>query len=242
MWKNISGVAILASLASAAPAHAEEGDWEFSITPYLMAPAMDGQTAAGPLETNISTSPADIFRNLNWGAMATIEANNGRFGIAADITYMNLEAKRDGLINKVGGQQGAYTGMLLARIDPNAEVYIGARLNDLGVKLSGTGPLGNPREASRSRSWVDPLIGMRVNLPLGQTTDLTVMADIGGFGVSSDIAVQAWPTVGFRLSEGARALVGYRVIYTDYEAGSGLRRFKYDVVTHGPTVGVKLSF
>jgi hypothetical protein len=226
---------------SAAPAAAQD-TWEYSITPYLMAPNMDGDAAIGPLDFGVSSDPSDVFSNLNWGFMGISEANNGRIGVALDVTYMNLKDKRDGILDNVGGHQGAYTGMVLARLGEHVEGYVGARVNDLGVRIQATGPGGNTTVAARGKSWVDPLVGVRATLPLGETTDLTVLADAGGFGVSSDIALQFWPTVGFRLSDNARAQVGYRLAYTDYQSGTGLSRFKYDVLTFGPTVGVKFSF
>lgn len=221
---------------------AQAQGWEFSVTPYLMGPFMDGQTGVGPVDANVSASAGDVFRNLNWGAMGILEANNGKFGVAADLTYMNLKANHDGAIDRVGGHQGSYTGMLLARIDPHAEIYVGARVNDLGVSISGTGPLGNARSASGSQTWVDPIVGMRVILPFSEKVDLTMMADIGGFGIGSDIAVQAWPSLGLKLGSSVKAMAGYRLVYVDYSTGEGADRFKYDVLTHGPTVGFQIRF
>lgn len=243
-------LALAAFAAFASPAMAQDGaqqeaapqGWQFSFEPYFMAPSMDGKSGIGPLDVRVSSSPSDIFSNLNWGIMGLLEINNGRFGLAFDGTYMNLETERDGLIDTIGGHQGAYSVTALVRIQKHAEAYAGIRVNDLGVRLSGTGPLGNPREASRSESWVDPIIGMRVNLPLSRTTDFTMLADVGGFGIASDISVQAWPTIGFRLSDSIRAKVGYRLVYTQYETGEGANRFEYDVLTYGPTVGVKFTF
>jgi hypothetical protein len=203
---------------------------------------MDGRSAIGPFDVRVSSSPSDIFSNLNWGIMGLVELNNGHVGIAFDGTYMNLESSRDGLVDRIGGHQGAYSITGLVRIERHAEAYAGIRVNDLGVRLSGTGPLGNPRSASRSESWVDPIVGMRVNLPFSRTTDLTVLADVGGFGIASDITVQAWPTLGFRISDSVRAKLGYRLIYTKYEVGAGVDRFVYDVLTYGPTLGVQFRF
>jgi hypothetical protein len=227
----------------AAAAEAERsGGWTFTFEPYFMAPYMDGKAGIGPFDVRVSSSPSDIFSNLNWGIMGLLEVNNGRFGIAFDGTYMNLETTREGAVDRIGGHQGAYSGILLARVQKHAEAYVGFRVNDLGLRLSGTGPLGNPRSASRSESWVDPIIGMRVNLPLSRTTDLTMMADFGGFGIASDISVQAWPTLGFRISDSVRAKLGYRLVYTKYESGEGLDRFAYDVLTYGPTLGLMIRF
>jgi len=241
--KSTLALAAFAALASPATAQdqATQG-WQFSFEPYFMAPSMDGKSAIGPLDVRVSSSPSDIFSNLNWGIMGLLELNNGRFGLVFDGTYMNLEASREGRIDTIGGHQGAYSVTALVRIQKHAEAYAGIRVNDLGVRLSGTGPLGNPREASRSESWVDPIVGMRVNLPLSGTTDFTMLADVGGFGIASDIAIQAWPTIGFRLSDSIRAKVGYRLVYTQYESGEGQDRFEYDVLTYGPTVGVKFTF
>lgn len=235
-------VVSIAAVAATIPMQAHAQEWETSVTPYFMVPIMDGKAGVGPVDARVHANPSDIFSNLNWGAMGILEVNNGRIGFAIDATYMNLETTRDGTIDRIGGHQGAYTGMFLARIDPNAEVYVGARVNDLGLKISGTGPLGVQRSASQSKTWVDPLVGMRVILPFNDKTDLTVLGDVGGFGVGSDIAVQAWPSLGFRLSSSVKAQLGYRIVYVDYESGSGLRRFKYAMVTHGPTAGVQFRF
>jgi hypothetical protein len=232
----------VAIVLAVAPVPATAQDWEFSLTPYFMAPSMDGSSAVGPLEVDVAASPADIFDNLNWGAMAMLEANNGRFGVAIDATYMNLEAEREGFLEEIGGHQGAYTGMVLARVHPYAEAYAGARVNDLGVRLQATGPLGVVRTASASKTWVDPLVGMRVTLPVSGKTDLTILADVGGLGISSDIAIQAWPSFGIRLGNKVKAQLGYRMIYTAYDSGTGLRRFEYDILAHGPTAGVQFRF
>lgn len=243
-------LALATGLLNTAPVAAEDSateagapsHWQFVFEPYFMAPYTDGKSAIGPVDVRVSSSPADIFRNLNWGVMGLLEANNGRVGLAFDGTYMNLEARRDGRVDRITGYQGAYSVTALVRIDRHAEAYAGMRVNDLGVTLSGTGPLGNARSASRSQTWVDPIVGMRVNLPLSRTADFTMLADVGGFGITSDITLQAWPTLGFRIADNVRAKIGYRAVYTKYDTGSGLSRFGYDVLTHGLTLGMAFHF
>ena len=108
--------------------------------------------------------------------------------------------------------------------------------------IPGTGPLGQPRSASRNESWADPVVGMRVNLPLSRAIDFTLVTDVGGFGVGSDLTFQAWPSFGIRITDSIRAKLGYRAIYSDYNTGSGVNAFEYDVLTHGPTLGVQFRF
>lgn len=244
---RITPMLALAAAALGTAAGAEDTaptGWQFTFEPYFMAPYMDGKAAVGPLDAQVSSNPSDVFSNLNWGVMGLLELNNGRFGLLFDGTYMNLETTQDGPIDRITGHQGGYSFTALVRIQQHAEAYAGIRVNDLGVTVSGFGPLGNVRSASRSETWVDPIIGMRVTLPLSRTVDLTTLADVGGFGVSSDITLQAWPSFGFRLSDSIRAKFGYRVVYTQYETGGNapLDRFVYDVLTHGPTLGVQFRF
>lgn len=227
------------AITVAAPAAAQ--GWHFVGTPYFMVPTMDGKAAVGPVEARVSTSPSDIFSNLNWGIMGLFEVNNGRWGVNLDVSYMNLDVTDDRTLASINGHQGAYAGTILYRVHPYAELYAGARLNDIGARLDINGPAG-ARSASRNKSWVDPIIGVRAVLPVNDKLDLTVLADIGGFGVGSDHAAQFWPALGIRLGARTKLMAGYRVIYTDYEDGAGSSRFVYDVLTYGPTIGFQTAF
>ncbi|WP_448581388.1 hypothetical protein [Thermaurantiacus sp.] len=178
-----------------------------------MAPFINGETAIGPVTFRGSTSPGDLFANLNWGVMGLLEANNGRFGILFDGNYANLEMEREGLIDRVGGHQGAYAFLLLARVHRFAEAYAGVRVTDLGVRIALTDPrTGKPVEARRSETWVDPIVGLRVRGPIARTVNLAMLADVGGFGAGSDMSVQAWPSLGIQLSRTLDAKLGYRPV------------------------------
>ena len=81
-----------------------------------------------------------------------------------------------------------------------------------------------------------------MRLPLGGRWNLQLAGDIGGFGIGSDIAVNVWPMVGYELSDNAQLGFGYRLLYMDYQSGTGANRFAYDVLTHGPVVGAAFDF
>jgi hypothetical protein len=59
---------------------------------------------------------------------------------------------------------------------------------------------------------------------------------------SSDLTWQAYPCFNWQFTKWASLQAGYRWLYTDYETGSGLNRFKYDMLTHGPQIGFTLHF
>lgn len=216
-------------------------DWHFVGTPYFMVPTMDGRAAIGPVDARVSTSPSDVFSNLNWGIMGLFEVNNGQSGVNLDVSYMNLDVTDDRTRASINGHQGAYAATVLYRVHPYAELYAGGRLNNIGATLDTNGP-GGARSASRSKSWIDPIIGVRAVLPFNEKVDLSVLADIGGFGVGSDHAAQLWPSLGIRLGARTKLMAGYRLIYTDYQDGEGASRFVYDVLTYGPTIGFQTTF
>lgn len=240
-------------LAVAAPARAE--GWNLIVSPYFMAPTMDGKAALGPLETRVSQSPSDIFSNLNWGFMGAIELNNDEWGVNFDVNYMNLDLTPDNVSRlSVTGHQAAYTAILLRRVSEHAWLYAGARYSDIGVGfgcqsncLPGGGiniPGGITVPAidtSRNQDWVEGLIGFRAELPFNDKLSLTFTADAGGFGEGSDISINAWPQLGIRLGGSSKLMVGYRLIYVKYE-NDDRRRFVYDVLTFGPTLGLEFRF
>ena len=94
--------------------------------------------------------------------------------------------------------------------------------------------------------WVDPLVGGRVRLEVAPGHELFVRGDVGGFGASSKFS---WQTVGgysfdYAVQGGITysGLIGYKALYVDYAQGSGRRRYEFDMLQHGPVVGVSMRF
>jgi hypothetical protein len=231
------------SLAPAAPAAAqdESGEWRFRIAPYVLAPVMNGDAAVRGAEAEVDLGPEDVFSNLNIGFQGYFEARADKWGIGLDAIYMDLDATDDDRIAELDVSQSAYTATAFFRATPNLDVYVGGRFNDLGADLDFQGPLDLPT-LEQDKSWVDPLIGVRYSAPIGDKWNLQISGDVGGFGIGSDIAVNVWPMIGYELSNSAQLAFGYRVLYMDYESGSGTDYFKYDVVTHGPVIGAAFDF
>jgi hypothetical protein len=40
----------------------------------------------------------------------------------------------------------------------------------------------------------------------------------------------------------AAGIVGYRLLSVDYQKGSGVNRYEYDVLQHGPLLGLSVGF
>lgn len=117
------------------------------------------------------------------------------------------------------------------------EPFVGGRVTWLEAELSLAVPGLNP-EFGDSKAWADPIIGLMLEFPAYSTFSLFAEADIGGFGVSSDLTWQV--NAGGEVDIGKHVYVrlSYRHLSMDYEDGG----FLYDVVTSGPQleIGVRL--
>jgi hypothetical protein len=102
------------------------------------------------------------------------------------------------------------------------------------------------RSGTASVDWVDPLVGLRVRYGIAPGQGLMLRGDIGGFGVASDFTWQVVTTYNFELGETHgimwSGVVGYRALYADYSEGTGSSRYAYDLLQHGPLLGLKMRF
>jgi hypothetical protein len=94
--------------------------------------------------------------------------------------------------------------------------------------------------------WVDPLVGFRIRHQMAPGRDLMFRADVGGFNAGSRfswnvLAAYAWDMAVYR-GVTYSGVLGYRALSVDYTEGSGRHRYEYDVVQHGPVVGLSLKF
>lgn len=89
-----------------------------------------------------------------------------------------------------------------------------------------------------AEDWVDPYIGLRGRYNFNEKFYLTGRADIGGFGIGSDLAWQASLGLGCHLSETKYLEVAYRALGSDYEHDG----FVSDLVYHGPEISLGLIF
>ncbi|HWK81122.1 MAG TPA: hypothetical protein VNP95_10135, partial [Thermomicrobiales bacterium] len=111
-----------------------------------------------------------------------------------------------------------------------------------GLQIAGT------RAFARSGSvdWLDPVIGARVRYAVAPGHELFLRGDIGGFGVGSDFSWQAVGGYGFEFGtyQGVTfaGVLGYRALSVDYAQGEGTRRYEFDMIQHGPILGISARF
>jgi hypothetical protein len=117
-----------------------------------------------------------------------------------------------------------------ARID-SLKRQIAARIaNVIKDKLNAT--------ASLNERWLDPYAGFAFRYNLSKAWYLTGKADIGGFGIGSEITWQAYGALGCQVTRYIFIEAGYRYLYTDYNHGG----FLYDVTQSGAQVTAGVLF
>ena len=236
-----SALAAAAVAMVGAPAAAQEdGRWQVMFQPYAMLPFMNGDAAVRGIDADVDIGPADVFKSLNIGLMGYLEASNGTIAVGLDLNYMNLDANADSSRVQANVSQTAVQPMLFYRVSPGVELMGGLRYNNIYLKLSSQ--LTAIDGQDRTKDWLDPIIGARFTAPMSKSSKFSMLANIGGFGVGSDIAVQAKPMFSFDVGKGITLDTGMQFVYMDYQSGTGADRFAYDVFTWGPLFGATFRF
>jgi hypothetical protein len=120
-----------------------------------------------------------------------------------------------------------------------------ARVNQLKTQL--TNQVANRVTSQLNRSfsfyddWFDPVIGLRGRFNLNKAFYLTAESDVGGFGIGSDIAVQAYGALGCQLTRHIYSEVGYRYLYDDFRDESA-NDFLYQLSLHGVQITAGINF
>jgi opacity protein-like surface antigen len=226
------------AMAQAAQAAPKTG-WEFMIAPYLLFPYMNGDVTVGPVKTDINADASDIFSNLQFGAMLYMEARNPQWAIGFDGLYMDLSKDGEKLPTKYDGYEASLELTGFRRATPWLEILAGGRLNLLGTSAT-LEPIGTI--LNKDVAFFDPFVGARVTVPNTGRWDYSIRGDVGGFGVGSQFTWQMRFNVGYRVSKVVTIGASYWLFDIDYEQGSGINYFKYDVLTSGPEVGVAFTF
>ena len=245
---RLSG-ALLATLCGSNVLAADE-TWEHQAAVYMVGASIDGTVGIGPVEADINVGFDEILDNLELGFMGAYRGKRGPWAVSADLIYMALEGDKSGLGITGNGRAAADFDETIFEVSAAYDLnnvlaaYAGLRYWNLDgdVEVTLGGPGGTVLTAGGGDDWVDPIVGLRLQLPLGDSWQFVVKGDVGGFGVGSDFAWQSTAYFAWQPGAHGNLLLGYRYLYNDYEAGSGSDRFRWDVGQGGPTAGFGWRF
>ena len=175
--------------------------------------------------------------------MLYAEAVKGFWTFSSDLTYMKLKSDvnvKNGIVSGTAEmKQVAWELAGMRALAPWFELGLAFQLNniksDVDLFINTSGGV-QERTSKIDETWVDPSILVRVKTDLSKKWFFQFRGNIGGGGIGSDLYWQLQSYFGYRFSKLFQLSAGYRVIYIDYETGSGNDRFVYDMTTFGPAI------
>jgi hypothetical protein len=259
-WTAVALALLGPPVVSARAAGDKTDQWTVSVVPYLWAASLDGDAKVRGIEADVEVSFQDTLEDLSLAGMAIVEARKGRFGFAVNPLFVRTESDARGGPLEADNTTDIATvgaGLFYRALDwefgrdalgqPRTlaiEPTVGARLNhlrgEIDTRLDAAGFRAR-RQFDESQTWVDPLIGVNAILRLSERWAVRAEADVGGFGVGSDLTWNAQAALTYRFTAAgldAFAGAGYRALHWDYEDGG----FAWDVTMHGPMLGAGVRF
>jgi hypothetical protein len=177
----------------------------------------------------------DAFDNLETAFTVHFEASKGRWGLLADVMYLNLKGEqpiptpgetaevkiKNVILEGAGGYQVAdrfwiIAGLRYFKIDPTVSFQVAPDIDP-------------------STSWTDAFAGVMWRPQLGKRWTLGARFDIGAGG--SNFVWNAQAAIDYRLGSWAAVFAGYR--YMDYDYSSSSTVLKYDVAMSGPVAAFR---
>ncbi len=218
-------IAVCLALWAAPAALAEpppEGDWTFSIAPYIWLPAMTGKATVAGHTVDVDTSIADLFTESDFvfGLLVETEAwYKKRWGLAFNGEWGVLK-KDDITVGPSGCPPPADPCIFPATFDLQMNVGL---FEFLGFWDPGEWQLGSDEaspslfvqplvgarvtvmrvefdvsggtDLGQTKTWVDPILGARFGVRFGpdRRWSWLMRGDFGGFGAGSEFT---WNVVG----------------------------------------------
>jgi hypothetical protein len=241
--RSALAAALAASLGAAGEetggaASADAPRWSVTVTPYLWAAGLDGNTAADGAASEIDTGYRFLsLDNFDLTLAANLEARKERWAFMVDGLYVEFsdtfdrpavdaDAEVSGTILESSAAYGA------ARVS-GLETIFGVRYLGLESTVQLTpGPVGSARQ-----SWLDPFVGARFRHDFNDRWSLGLRGDVGGFGVASDLAVNLSATLGYRMTDAMTLRFGYRALRMDFQDGG----LVLDAIAQGYMIGLSFA-
>jgi hypothetical protein len=251
--------AITALALVAAPAAANEEEWEFSLAPmYLWAKNIEGSSTIGGKEAPLDLDfKDDILDNLDAAFSVHFEAKKGVLTLYAEYNYAVLDPTTSNTIGPVQidaavefsdimWEAGATWTFAQSR-GSSWELVGGIRYvdQDVDVKISresGPGILPLPDKISGGDDWWQGVAGLRYTASITDRWSFSLRGDLG-YGDSDNKSLHSIAYLDHRFRDWGSFFFGYRYLDTDYDNGrSGDSGYAFDGDQQGPVLGLNFHF
>lgn len=265
---SLQTVSAASSASIPISAEEEGQAWEFQIASYIWAAGLSGRMSPFQRgETvKVKQSFSEEVGNLDLGSFTNFSARHGRVVFSGNITYSkgkdrktynNLPAFQvpgiNGVIPKGTRISGtAETTQLTTTMlggyriidtqDYTLDILGGFRYWYLknNVKVNASHPsIGNRRVSyGESFSWIDPLLGTKIAVPVTDNFSFISEIDAGGFGVGSNYTWSVLSTVDYTFTDTLTFSAGYKAFKVKYDRSGHV----HDILQYGPVVGLIWNF
>ena len=234
------------SATSARPQPAATDTWQYQLTPYLWIPTISGRAGIGNLVTDTSVSVGNAKVELNFGFMGTFEARKNKLIILTDLQYSDIATEKGNPGPLFSSSRASFKTFVF---DPEVgyrlldngkgatlDVLGGLRYWHLNADLAFRAGVLPAVEVTRSRSWIDGVVGLRGRAALSPRWFVVGKADLGGGG--SKFTYQLFGGVGVNVGKRFALVGGYRDLNVNYNKDG----FLFDMSLHGPILGIGMKF
>lgn len=225
----------------------EPDRWQFSLSPYFWMAGIDGDSQVFGLgEVNVSQDFGDILSDLDFAATLAGEARYGRYSIFTDMSYVRLTTEsatpRGIVADTVSVRSTTFTALIAGAYtiyeDDKAhlDILAGVRYWRAETRISLSGGLVGSLSGSDSANWVDGIVGFKGNYSLTDKVFIIGWAMVGTGG--ADIDWDVLGGLGYKFNDTFSAIAGYRAQGVNYSNDG----FQYDMIQHGPILGLNIKF
>lgn len=224
----------------------EQDRWEFNLAPfYLWAVNLEGDATVRGINNLVDLKFDDIFDNLEEAFIIHFEAlHENTWGFLVDIDYLNISQTGQIAISEIDLTVKETIAEFdwfyrITREVHQFDIVAGLRYNNVKLKYDF---ISLPFSNNMRENWLDPIVGVRYRYQPGSQWGLQLRGDIGGFGVGSDFTWQTIGLIDYQPWKYVSLIGGYRALSLDYETGGGRNKFEYDVIIHGPVLGINFRW
>jgi hypothetical protein len=223
-----------------------KSEWTFQFAPYYWSASISGNLAVEGHDVDVEGGGDGFFgAPALSGYLGHFEAHHGpwSFVIAPIFIQADMKGSEGSAVSAdltISAQ--LHEAFVAREFATGWEWMIGARYQEIDTSIdlsSGGSSLGS---LDSSHSWIDPIVGLRYHTDLGRDWWLHARADAGGFGVGSDLALNASLMASYQVSPLFGVNLGYRALTVDFQEGGGNDHLSYDLSMYGPIIGISFSF